>query len=113
MWERAHRRRVENYRACGAWSGRAVARSTRTLYGFINVAMIRKATQDDRSGIYHVHKSAALQMKTGHYGAAELDAWINHLSPDLYEQPIATQEFVVAEIDGTIIGFGHLNVKRA
>ncbi len=75
------------------------------------MAKIRKATQVDRGGIYNVHRSAALQMTTGHYGAAELDAWITHLSPDLYEQPIATQEFVVAEMDGTVIGFGHLNVE--
>ena len=71
---------------------------------------IRKATQEDRVDIYNVHRSAALQLEAGQYEATELKAWVTHLSPDLYEQPIATQEFVVAEMDDTVVGFGQLNL---
>jgi N-acetylglutamate synthase-like GNAT family acetyltransferase len=75
------------------------------------VVAIRKATQEDRGAIYNVHRCAALQIDAGHYGTAELEAWVTHLSPDRYEQPIATQEFVVAELDGTVVGFGQLELE--
>lgn len=77
----------------------------------VQMVTIRKATQDDRVDICNVHRSAALQVDTDHYRATELEAWVTHLSPDLYEQLIATQEFVVAEVDGAVVGFGHLNLE--
>jgi N-acetylglutamate synthase-like GNAT family acetyltransferase len=72
---------------------------------------IRKATQADRVGIYKVHRSAALELGASHYGAAELEAWVSHLRADLYEQAITTQEVVVAEADGAVVGFGQLNLE--
>jgi len=68
--------------------------------------------QEDRGGIYDVHRSAALQIQeAGYYNATELETWVTYLRPDMYEQPIATQEFIVAEMDGTVIGFGQLDAE--
>ena len=79
------------------------------LYDCMKVVKIRQATQGDRHDICSVHESAALELGATHYGPTELAAWGAHLNPDLYEHSIATQEVVVAEVDGAVVGFGQLN----
>lgn len=37
---------------------------------------------------------------------------MSHLTPDLYDQTIATRECVVAEADGSIVGLGQLNREK-
>jgi hypothetical protein len=71
---------------------------------------IRRATTEDASEMVVVRREAILSKSTGHYPQAILDAWAAERAQTRvlsYEQEIADPNTValVAEADGTIIGF--------
>ena len=77
-------------------------------YGAIT---IRRARQEDRGAIWHVHTRAIREVCRSHYSERELQIWTEVLKPDRYTEQIRKGPFYVAVQDGSIIGFGNLNQK--
>ena len=77
-------------------------------YGAIT---IRRARQEDRGAIWHVHTRAIREVCKSHYSERELQIWTEVLKPDRYTEQIRKGPFYVAVQDGSIIGFGNLNQK--
>ena len=72
---------------------------------------IRRARQEDRGAIWHVHTRAIREVCRSHYSERELQIWTEVLKPDRYTEQIRKGPFYVAVQDGSIIGFGNLNQK--
>jgi len=77
-------------------------------YGAIT---IRRAKQEDRGAIWHVHTRAIREVCKSHYSERELQIWTEVLKPDRYTEQIRKGPFYVAVEGGSIIGFGNLNQK--
>jgi len=75
--------------------------------------MTRRAQAEDRAAIWRVHTTSIRELAKSHYGSSDIEAWAGRLVPDGYLDPIATQEFVVAEMHRRVVGFGQLNVETA
>ena len=82
------------------------------------ICQIRSATKEDADFIYSIHTSAIQEICKQCYSDDEIRGWIGRLYPGKYLEFIEDQKqhvpagqhvhFVVAECDGTVIGFGHL-----
>ena len=72
---------------------------------------IRRARQEDRGAIWHVHTRAIREVCKSHYSERELQIWTDVLKPGRYEDQIRKGPFYVAVERGSIIGFGNLNQK--
>jgi len=72
---------------------------------------IRRARQEDRGAIWHVHTRAIREVCKSHYSDRDLQVWTDFLKPGRYEEPIRKGPFYVAVEGGSIIGFGSLNQK--
>ena len=77
-------------------------------YGAIT---IRRARQEDRGAIWHVHTRAIREVCKSHYSERELQIWTDVLKPGRYEEQIRKGPFYVAVEGGSIIGFGNLNQR--
>ena len=73
---------------------------------------LRRATQQDRDAILHVQTQAIEEVCKSHYTKEELQAWSTLLKPNRYKKAIAGNACFVAEKDGCIVGFGHLDQKK-
>ena len=73
---------------------------------------IRKATNNDRPAIWRVHTDSVRQICASHYSPHEIKAWVDVLTPDTYIDVIRTREFIVAEEQNTIVGFGQINLSN-
>ena len=71
---------------------------------------IRKATNKDRPAIWRVHTDSVRQVCASHYSPHEIKAWVDDLTPNAYTDVIRTREFIVAEDQGVVVGFGQLHV---
>lgn len=72
---------------------------------------IRPATIEDRQGLWQVHTQAIRQSTKSHYTAQQIEAWAGRLIPEYYTPN--PEVFVVAVADdGSIIGFGELNLEK-
>jgi len=70
---------------------------------------LRSATLDDSHAIWQVHTQAIRVSAAGHYDAAQIEAWAGRLSPDYYRPN--PDVFLVAEAeDGSVVGFGEINI---
>lgn len=74
---------------------------------------IRKARQDDCQSIGKVHTAAVAGIHTNLYTPEEIQSWSVPKQPESYEESIRSKEFLVAEDDGIIVGFGVLNAETA
>jgi N-acetylglutamate synthase-like GNAT family acetyltransferase len=74
---------------------------------------IRKAQLDDCSSIADLHVAAVNGIRTTLYTPEELHAWAVPKNPERYDDIIRTKEFLIAEEDGVILGFGVLDQERA
>jgi len=72
---------------------------------------IRRARQEDKGAIWHVHTRAIREVCKSHYSERELQIWTDILKPARYREPIKNGPFYVAVEGGSIIGFGNLNQK--
>ena len=70
---------------------------------------IRPATTEDRQALWQVHTEAIRQTARSHYDAAQIEAWAGHLTPEGYHPD--PDCFFVAETEGSVVGFGELNLK--
>ena len=70
---------------------------------------IRRATDDDRQGIWTVHVRAIREVCSRSYSAAQVASWSGLLSPASYTAVVRDRFLVVAEDSDGIVGFGQLN----
>lgn len=73
--------------------------------------MIRHATKSDAEAIHAVRMAAIQGIEPNHYSLQELNDWCIQRSVTSYLQPIHDQVVLVAEFDGTVVGFAQLNPK--
>ncbi len=69
---------------------------------------IRRATQEDKEAICHVHGRAIRGTCAGHYSREVVETWAGRLRPEKYAEAIDRYEFFVAEEGGVVVGFGEL-----
>jgi len=86
------------------------------IYEFLSTGkdtdvMIRRATIDDKDGIWNVHTSWISELCKTHYNKREIRAWIASLKKEDYDEFITNREIFVAELRGIIVGFGQLNLQ--
>jgi GNAT superfamily N-acetyltransferase len=73
----------------------------------------RRATQDDLREVAVVHKVSILDLCAAHYSAVELSLWTDALRPDGYAALLTGREFLVAEEEGRVLGFGVLDLGQS
>eukprot|EP00118_Oscarella_pearsei_P008816 m.47350 g.47350 ORF g.47350 m.47350 type:complete len:164 (+) comp33775_c0_seq1:186-677(+) len=73
---------------------------------------VRHAVEDDADAIYKVHVSSIRRGTGGHYSAAEIEEWSGRQNTDRYKTFIRRSEIYVAEKEGSIIGFGHIDLTE-
>ncbi len=71
---------------------------------------IRPATIKDRQALWQVHTSAIRQTAKSHYTAEQIEAWAGRLIQEYYT-PNPEVFFVAAAGDGSIVGFGEMNLE--
>jgi putative acetyltransferase len=71
--------------------------------------LIRAAVPEDVEDIFRVHTSAIRQICSAFYDAAQIEAWTRAKHPDNYLDPIARRPFLVAIVNGAVVGFSELN----
>jgi hypothetical protein len=69
----------------------------------------QRVSHEIRFSIWSVHTSAIRKLCRSHYTPEEIDIWSSFFKPEMYEEAIASREFLVAEEDGIVAGFGSLN----
>jgi putative acetyltransferase len=74
---------------------------------------IRKARLEDCQSIADLHVAAVKGISTTLYTPEEIQAWAVPKNPERYEQIIHTKEFLIADEDGVVLGFGVLDQERA
>jgi putative acetyltransferase len=71
---------------------------------------VRRATREDLPRVAALHKASILQLCAAHYTALELSRWTDALRHDGYAALLASREFLVAEEDDEILGFGVIDL---
>ena len=74
---------------------------------------IRRVTQEDLPEVAAMHRASILDLCAAHYSAAELSLWTDALQPAKYTALLAGRQFLVAEEDGQILGFGVLDLSQS
>lgn len=69
----------------------------------------RKATPADRDAIWQVRSASIRGLCTNHYGEQVTELWASAPAPDDFAAVICGREFIVAEHESIIVGFGFLN----
>lgn len=72
----------------------------------------RKATAADQHAIWQVRAASIRSLCQSHYAEKETEAWGSVPVPDDFADVIRGREFLVAESDGVIVGFGFLSQQR-
>ncbi len=67
---------------------------------------LRPATTDDRHALWQVHTQAIRVSAACHYDAAQIEAWAGRLTPEGYR---SDPDVLVAEAEGSVVGFGKLD----
>ena len=75
--------------------------------------IIRKARQEDKKSIWHVHIRAIEEVCKSHYSKEEIQTWTEVLKPARYEESIRKGPFYVAVEGERIVAFGNLNQESA
>ncbi len=73
--------------------------------------VIRKARLEDDEAIWRVHTSAIRELCKGHYTPEEIEAWAGRLVVGIHRPAITLRDFLVAELDGILVGFGQLDQR--
>ena len=60
-----------------------------------------------------MHIESIRELCATHYTPQEIEAWVAQRTPEIYTEAIATRDFLAAEEQGTIVGFGQLNSDTA
>jgi putative acetyltransferase len=73
----------------------------------------RKATTADQETIWEVRTESIRGLCQSHYGEKVTEAWANAPVPDDFAEVICGRDFLVAEYEGIVIGFGFINRRTA
>jgi putative acetyltransferase len=73
--------------------------------------LIRAAVPSDVGAIFRVHTSAIRQVCSAVYDATQIESWTRRKRPEGYLDPIAQHPFLVAILNGVVVGFSELNPK--
>lgn len=68
---------------------------------------IRTAKLTDAPAIHHLHTRSVQTLCRSHYTPVQIAGWIGRRQPAGYLPAIEREEMFVAEIAGTLAGFGH------
>jgi putative acetyltransferase len=71
--------------------------------------LIRAAVPSDAGAIFTVHISAIRDVCGAVYDATQIDSWTCRKRPEGYLEPMAQHPFLVAVVDGIVVGFSELN----
>jgi putative acetyltransferase len=71
--------------------------------------LIRSGRASDAEQIASVHVAAIREVCGLVYEAAQIEAWVSGKRPEIYLHAIANLPFVVAELDGAVVGFAELD----
>jgi putative acetyltransferase len=75
--------------------------------------IIRRATDEDLQQVAAVHASSIVDLCAQHYSVVQLAQWKDALRPEGYAALLATREFLVAEENGALLGFGILDLGES
>ena len=75
-------------------------------------ALIRTAKPSDCTAILAAHTAAILELCRGEYSETQLAAWAGRLTPEGYLPAMERNVVVVAEVNGSVVGFGELSLER-
>lgn len=75
--------------------------------------IIRRAMAADAPGIHTVHHAAIRGICASVYSPDQIDAWTSVISTDSYVSGMELFDFLVAEHEGSILGFSVVNVPGA
>ena len=73
--------------------------------------LIRAAVPSDVGDIFRVHTSAIRHVCSAVYDATQIESWTCRKRPEGYLDPIAHHPFLVAIVNGVVVGFSELNPK--
>lgn len=74
---------------------------------------IRAASPADLESIRALHSRSIGEVCSSDYDGDQIAAWLGALEPDRYPAMLATHHVIVAEDDGTIVGFGMADLDSA
>ncbi len=74
---------------------------------------IRRARPEDLPYVAAVHRASILGLCAQHYSAVQLSQWTDALRPEGYAALLASREFLVAEQEGEVLGFGVLDFSES
>ena len=74
---------------------------------------IRAATQADLHAVAEVHRASILALCAACYSEPQLSQWTRALRPEGYANLLVAREFLVAEDDGKVLGFGIVDLGES
>jgi putative acetyltransferase len=74
-------------------------------------AEVRVARDSDLEGIYEAHVRAIREVCVSAYGQREVAAWSGRLYPGIHAPVLYAHAFYVVVAEGTVAGFGQLEVE--
>jgi putative acetyltransferase len=74
---------------------------------------IRRARTEDLQGVAAVHRASILGLCAQRYSVVQLSQWTDALRPEGYAALLVRREFLVAEQDGELLGFGVLDLGES
>ncbi len=74
------------------------------------MAAIRPADADDLVAIHRIHRSAALGPDSMHRDDSGVKKWLSGRTPDSYRAEMDSCDFVVAEENSVVVGFGAIDI---
>jgi putative acetyltransferase len=75
--------------------------------------MIRKANPADKQAIWCVRTRGIRESCKSHYAPEEIDAWSSSSMPENFEDVITSKDFLVADEQNLMVGFGFLDRATA
>lgn len=81
-----------------------------TYYG--TMVSIREATSADARTIASLHEASIRGLGPEAYDDRQVEAWATGKDPEFYPVDEPDARIVVAEVDGDVVGFGHLDVAE-
>lgn len=67
--------------------------------------LFRPACEGDGKAVFDITRLSVEALAKDHYSAEQIAGWMGDRTPDYYERLIAGGRMVIAEQDGTLVGF--------
>lgn len=73
---------------------------------------LRRVTPGDRDAVWALRTRAIVETCSSHYDAETIRRWSGSNMPQDFAAPVESRDFIVAEADGVLAGFGLLDRQR-